>query len=340
MPTRSPPENSKSGPSLAKVTMLKNSADIRTLIWMFVFVPGLITAQYMHPEWVPYLTVFSFYFAISAAPIAHNHQHCPTFHNKSANDWFGNWIAIFYGFPTFGWIPTHNLNHHKFVNKPGDATITWRYTNKHNYLVASTYFFVSSYFQGPLLKEFLKRAKEKKPEQYRKYMTQYVIVYGTHAAMALLAVQLHGLGTGLFVYGLSLGLPALVSLWTVMTFNYDQHVHTDPWSRYNHSRNFVGRSLNFLLFNNGYHTAHHENSGLHWSKLPELHATFADQIDPVLKQRSLWWYWFKQYVLAAIFPSLGSKQLGRAPFDTGHEALDLTTAEVGFGEAGTNAARV
>ena len=54
------------------------------------------------------------------------------------NQIFGNWISIFYGYPTFAWIPTHNLNHHKYVNRAGDATITWRYTNRHNLLVALT----------------------------------------------------------------------------------------------------------------------------------------------------------------------------------------------------------
>jgi fatty acid desaturase len=137
-----------------------------------------------------------------------------------------------------------------------------------------------------------------------------------------------------------MGLPALVSLWTVHTYNYDQHVHTDPWSKYNHSRNFESFGVSFFLFNNGYHTAHHENASIHWSKLPELHAELRPHIDPELLQNSLVWYWFKQYVLAAFIPSLGTKQIGRAPFDTGEDQTDLTTAEVGYGDAGTNAARV
>lgn len=320
--------------------MLRYAADYRTLLWMFVLMPGLVAYQYIHPEHLPYLSWLSFYFAISAGVIAHNHLHSPTFKNKKASEFFSYWISVFYGFPTFAWIPTHNLNHHKFVNKAGDATITWRYTNKHNYLVASTYFFVSSYFQSDPIKQFLARVKEKNPAQYRKYIAQYVVVYGAQAAMAGLAIYLHGVGKGLMLWGFTMGLPALVSLWTIMTFNYDQHVHTDPWSKYNHSRNFVGKTLNFLLFNNGLHTAHHEKAGLHWSLLPELHAEIAPQIDPALKQRSLWWYWFKQYVLAAVIPSLGSKQIGRAPFDTEEGKLDIATAEVGFGEAGTNAARI
>lgn len=320
--------------------MLRFTADYRTLLWMLVFAPGLVALQYARPELLPYLSWLTFYFAISAAVIAHNHQHSPTFKNKKLNTLFAYWISIIYGFPTFAWIPTHNLNHHKYVNKAGDATITWRFTNKHNYLVAATYFFVSSYYQAGPIKEFLARAKQKNPKQYRQYLSQYVVVYGTHAAMCALAIGLHGVTTGLLIYGFTMGLPSLVSLWTVMTFNYDQHVHTDPWSKYNHSRNFVGRWTNFCLFNNGYHTAHHENAGTHWSLLPKEHAKIAEHIHPELKQRSLFWYWFKQYVLAALFPSLGTQQIGRAPFETQEEQLDLKTAEVGFGESGTNAARV
>ncbi len=320
--------------------MLRYAADYRTLLWMFVLMPGLIAFQYIHPEYLPYLSVFSFYFAVSAAVVAHNHLHAPVFKNKKASELFGYWISIFYGFPTFAWIPTHNLNHHKYVNKPGDATITWRYSNKHNFLVASTYFFVSAYFQSVPTKEFLDRVKKKNPAQFRKYMGQYVFCYGAHAAMIALAIQLYGVRSGLILWAFTMGFPAVVSLWTVHTFNYDQHVHTDPWSKMNHSRNFVSWSLNFFLFGNGYHTAHHEQANMHWSILKEAHEKLAPEITSELKVPSLWWYWFKQYVLAAIVPSLGTQQIGRAPFDTQEENVDIRTAEVGFGEAGTTAARV
>ncbi|OQX68911.1 MAG: fatty acid desaturase [Sorangiineae bacterium NIC37A_2] len=320
--------------------MLRYRADIRTLLWMLVFAPGLVALQYARPDLLPYLSWLSFYFAISASTIAHNHQHCPTFENKTLNTLFSYWISIIYGFPTFAWIPTHNLNHHKYVNKPGDATITWRFTNSHNYLVAASYFFVSSYYQSGPIKEFLAQTKEKNPERYWVYVSQYVVVIGAHLGLAALAVSLHGVGLGLTVYAFTLLFPAIVSLWTVMTFNYDQHVHTDPWSRYNHSRNFVSPVLNFLLFNNGYHTVHHENAARHWSLAKEEHEKIKHLIDPSLNQKSMWLYWFKQYVLAPFFPSLGTKQIGRAPWDTGEGKLDLTTAPVGFGDTGTNVARV
>ncbi len=315
-------------------------ADYRTLLWVLI-APVVVGVQYARPELVPWLSWVSAYFALSCGIIAHNHNHCPTFATKSANSVFGNWISIFYGYPTFAWIPTHNLNHHKLVNRAGDATITWRYTNKHNVLVAATYFFVSSYYQSDPIKDFIRKAKLKNPSLYRRVITQYVVWAGAHLAMIALAITLHGVKTGLYVWVFSMGIPAFFALWTIMLFNYEQHVHTDPWSKHNHSRTFTSPTLNFLLFNNGLHTAHHENPGTHWSELREIHERIAPEIDERLKSSSVWWYWFQQYALAPLFPSLGSTQVGRAPFDVpAGGALDLGADEVDAGEAGTNAAMV
>lgn len=318
---------------------LRHAADRRTVVWACLLTPAVVAIQYARPELVPYLFWVSAYFALACGVIAHNHNHSPTFESKRANQIFGNWISIFYGYPTFAWIPTHNLNHHKFVNRPGDATITWRYTNKHNAFVAFTYFFVSSYFQSEPIKAFLKKAKEKNPKMYRRVIVQYVVWLGAHVLLLSTAILLHGVKTGLFVWGLACLVPALFALWTIMLFNYEQHVHTDPWSRHNHSRSFDSKAINYLLFNNGLHAAHHENAGTHWSKLWDVHRRIAPNIDPRLIEHSMWGYFFRVYVLALFVPRLNTVQVGRAPFDPpdGTE-VDITSADVGLGEAGTNAA--
>jgi fatty acid desaturase len=215
----------------------------------------------------------------------------------------------------FAWTPTHNLNHHRYVNKHGDATITWRFTNRHNVLVAATYFFVSAYHQGFWIKDYIRQAKEKNPALYRRILMQYVVTYGTHLAVALLAIAFWGPRDGLKLYALSFGIPAFFALWTVMLFNYVQHVHTDPWSPRNHSRNFTGWLLNVLLFGNGYHTVHHDKATLHWSEAAEAHRKIEKEIDPRLCHRSMWWFFFQQYFLALFIPSVGTVQVGRAPFD-------------------------
>jgi fatty acid desaturase len=318
------------------------AADYRTLLWVFVLAPAFIGIQYARPDLIPYLWWVSAYFAIASGVIAHNHNHCPTFSDKRANAFFANWISLLYGFPTFAWIPTHNLNHHKYVNTEGDATITWRYTNRHNLLVAATYFFVSAYFQQYPTKAFLEKAKVKNPALYRRIIKQYVFWGGGYVALLSLAISLHGVRTGLYVFVMTIAVPAVISLWTIHLFNYEQHVHTDPWSKHDHSRNFVSPTLNFLLFNNGLHTVHHENPGLHWSRAKEAHAKIAPLINPVLLQDSVWWYWFRQYLLAPFVPSLGTAQLGPGPDHppNGARIQGLRSADVDLGDAGTNAERL
>jgi beta-carotene hydroxylase len=38
-----------------------------------------------------------------------------------------------------------------------------------------------------------------------------------------------------------------------------------------------------MTFNSGYHTAHHVNPGLHWSRLPEFHHQLRDRIPAELR---------------------------------------------------------
>ncbi|MDH5674877.1 MAG: fatty acid desaturase [Myxococcales bacterium] len=290
----------------------RNSADYRTILWVLL-TPAVVAVQYARPELIPYLCWVSCYFALACGVIAHNHNHCGTFASRGMNQAFGAWISIFYGYPTFAWIPTHNNNHHKFTNAPGDATITWRHTNRHNFFVALTYPFVSSYYQSALINDFVGNAKEKGGKLYSQIRSQYLAWGGGHVLAFALAVWLHGAAEGLYVWGMSMGLPAFFALWTIMLFNYEQHVHADPFSESDHSRSFTSKLLNFLLFNNGYHAAHHERAGAHWTELPAIHAELAPKIAPVLNQRSVWWYWFRQYALAPLVPSLGTVQIGAGP---------------------------
>jgi beta-carotene hydroxylase len=290
----------------------RHKADYRTLLWLSLMMGG-VALHFTHPTLGPLLFPLSAYLAISAGVIAHNHNHCPLFSNRWLNGAFGNLLSIFYGYPIFAWVPTHNQNHHKFVNRPGDDTITWRYTNRNNWWVAVTYFFVSAYWQSRPIREYIRKAKQHNRRLYRSIVLQFVVWATGHATMLGLASWLWGFGRGVQVWVWSLGLPALVSLWTIMLFNYVQHVHADPWSEYNHSRNFTGRVLNFVLFNNGYHTAHHARPAAHWSTLPALHATIEPLIHPELKQTSFWGWILRSYLLSLVFPSLGTQQIGRAP---------------------------
>jgi beta-carotene hydroxylase len=292
----------------------RNRADYRSILWALLM-PTVLIAQFANPKLVTYMWPLSFYFAMAAGTMAHNHNHCPTFASKRMNNIYAAWISLFYGYPTFAWIPTHNLNHHKHVNRAGDATVTWRHTNRNTWWIAVSYFFISAYYQSGPIKEYIAKAKVKNPSLYRTIITQYAVWISALVGLFVLAVTMHGWSVGFKVYALTFGGPTLFGTWCMMWFNYMQHVHADPWSEHNHSRNMTGRIFNFLVFNNGLHTIHHEHPGAHWSTAYTLHNAIADKIDPALNWTNFLWWIFRAYVVTAFIPSLETKQLGRAPFD-------------------------
>jgi fatty acid desaturase len=305
---------------------IRNPADYRSIAWV-AFAVLLVVAQYCNPDWIVYLCPVGCYVAIACGTIAHNHNHRSTFTSRRWDNAFGHVLTIFYGYPTLMWIPTHNLNHHHFVNRPGDATATWRYTNRHNLWVALTYPLVSGYFQSFPIKDYVSRVKDRKPSLHARIRFQYIFWIGTYVCMGILAAMMYHkqqTGLGLYVWFFSLILPAICSSTTIMFFNFIQHVHTDAWSEHDHSRNFTGRWFNFLFFNNGYHTAHHLDPALHWSKLRDAHAKIADSINPKLNEHNLVWFLFRQYALSLVFPSQGTQQIGLVPSDiAGHPTKDV-----------------
>ncbi|MBZ0201642.1 MAG: fatty acid desaturase [Ignavibacteria bacterium] len=266
--------------------MLRYKADIKTLIYM-----GLTTSLFIlqwsvfgfHPAaYIVYL-----FLSVSVAVITHNHNHVRIWKSDFLNtlqDW---WLTVFYGFPVFAWIPTHNKNHHKLNNRLGDYTITYRFSEKNNFLTLLTYPSISGYYQQKAIKDYLRDMYRNKRNRFYLSIAQYVVLVIWVAAFLLLDWK----KAILYVI-----IPQQVSLFSVLIFNYVQHVHANEESAWNHSRNFTG-FLNFLLFNNGLHTVHHETAGLHWSQVPAEHKKVEHLIDDSLKERSFWWYIFRNYVM-------------------------------------------
>jgi fatty acid desaturase len=80
--------------------------------------------------------------------------------------------------------------------------------------------------------------------------------------------------------------------------------------------------INLALFNNGYHTIHHEAPGIHWSQTPAAQKEIQHLIDPSLNERSFWWYMLRVYLLAPFHSGFGtvSKRLQR--IDRARQATD------------------
>lgn len=287
--------------------MLRYNADRRTLIYMAV-TTALLVVQWSLDEINPVLYALSLFMAVSVAVMAHNHNHLPMWRSKTLNTLTDYWLTLFYGFPAFAWIPTHNMNHHSLNNKEGDYTITYRHSESNNLFTLLSYPTISSYHQQKPIRDYLANLK-------RTNRSKFLLAVGQYGALIAFIVvgALFDWQKALFL----ILIPQQFALFAILLFNYMQHIHADEESGYNHSRNFVGPMLNALLFNNGYHTIHHERAGIHWSKLPEAHAKIEHLIDDSLKERSFWWYIGRTYILGIFVPrfrtvSMREQRMARA----------------------------
>lgn len=260
---------------------------------------ALLIVNWNLPEFNVWLFLGSILMATSCFAMAHNHNHIPMWRIDFLNKLTDYWLTLFYGFPVYAWIPTHNMNHHQLNNREGDYTITWRLSERNNLLTMITFPFVSAVYQQKPTSDFLKHYWNVNKPKFFYYISQYVVWVLWIAG----AFYLDSRKALLYV-----AIPMIVATQFVLIINYIQHVHTDEESQYNHSRNFTGLYNKFLL-NNGLHTAHHEQMGLHWSQLPEAHAKIAHRIDPQLNEVSLGWYVIRTYILGLFIPKFRSKSM-------------------------------
>jgi beta-carotene hydroxylase len=277
--------------------MLRHAADYRTLFWALVLFPLVPLLEYARPSTAPWLLPVNLYLAYSAGVLTHNHNHRAVFMHRRLNAAYSVWLSVFYGAPIFTWIPTHNQNHHRHTNGPLDDTRTWRYSNANTFFEAVTYPLVSTRFQLPAIVQYLRRTRRRHPDRLPWLMAQVAAIPLAHAVLFALAMRLRGWGwQGAETYFVAFGLPALFAPWALMFTNYVQHVHCDPLSEHNHSRNFVDPLVNWFLFDAGYHTVHHDAPGTHWSQLKSLHEHRLGQIDPRLNEHSIFSFCLKTYV--------------------------------------------
>jgi fatty acid desaturase len=91
-------------------------------------------------------------------------------------------------------------------------------------------------------------------------------------------------------------IPHAYAAWGIVGINFVQHDGCEK-DGINIARNFDGRAINWILFNNGFHTIHHIEPSLHWSLLREAHeARVAPAIHPALVQASLFGYCWRTFI--------------------------------------------
>ena len=233
--------------------MLRYGADRRTIAYLAC--TAVLTAinwrmGRVHPVLYP-VTLFFFF---TSAVISHNHNHLGMWRSKTLNLFTSYVIALFYGHPAIAWVPTHNQVHHRLNNRPGDTSRSPKWFEGNHLAAILVYPTLTNIAQTKDIRLFLRDLYKRDRPAFWSAASEYVVFFGTMAFLLVLDWR----KTLLFFV-----IPQQTALFLIQCVNYLQHVETDSESEWNHSRNFVGPVLNGLLFNNGYHTVHHEKPGVH-----------------------------------------------------------------------------
>lgn len=277
---------------------MRYKADIRSVAFVLTYFVLLGLAYALELPWWGWvgfavaLCLLSFFCAV----ITHNTVHCPVFTSRALNSLFQVALSLTYGHPVSMYVPGHNLSHHKYTQQAKDRMRTDKMRFRWNLL--NQLFF--SFVVGPTIfsdnARFAKAMRTKNPKWYRQFMLELVAYVSFLVALAVLdPVKLWGFVPLKFLVFVML--PHQYAAWGIMGINFVQHDGCDAEHPYNHSRNFVGKVVNWFTFNNGYHGMHHMRPGLHWSLLPEAHEKeLAPYIHPSLNRKSLLAYLFEAYV--------------------------------------------
>jgi fatty acid desaturase len=273
--------------------ILKNPADVRQLGIVLAY-HGLLWGMYLVPQMRSIaLLVVACLLSFLNVIVAHNHLHQGIFHSRRLN--MGLRYVLSFGalYPITTNVPAHNLVHHHFSD---DGAWDWadsRYVKFRWNLLNLLHFPNRVGTVGIMGTERWMRGFGR-ADLRRQHLGEKWFSLGL---TALLLVR--DFWPALFF----IVIPQLWGARGILRLNLLQHDACNIDTEWNHSRNFVGSIFNWFMCNNGYHTIHHNRSGLHWTDLPAWHdKEVKPRMHPSLDEPSMVWYLLKTYLLSVRRP--------------------------------------
>jgi fatty acid desaturase len=219
-------------------------------------------------------------FAVSTVVAAfnHHHQHVNVFHSRLLNRVYDVVLAVQSGVGPYTWVLHHNLGHHQnYLNQPPcQNPDESHWTRADGSQMGRLEYTLHTFLHHQV---DVYRIGLRHPPLLRRYLMMKVPCY---------AFMIAGLWLNPLNYLLVFFVPSLLTLLHTCYATYEHHAGHSASEHVAASVNREHALFNLLTCNLGLHTAHHMQPGLHWSKLPELHARIRPQI-PERQLLSAFW---------------------------------------------------
>lgn len=234
---------------------------------LIVLVSAVDFALYAAVDAWPLLVLWTMVGAVIKGHVCawnHHHQHVPMFVPAWLNRLLELVFALQTGVTSQTWVLHHGFGHHvnyldqtvdesRWMRPDGTAMGVFEYT-----LVTATTAYGRALEVG-----------RRFPKQRRIFIAMGVVTLALVAGLVAWRPL-----PALFVFVLPMTISVLLTVWAT----HSHHTGKPVTSHFVACNNIVHRGYNLLTGNLGYHTAHHYKPGVHWSKLPALHAEIAHRI--------------------------------------------------------------
>jgi beta-carotene hydroxylase len=258
-----------SSSSVGRGRLLRYTADRSSVTYVLAtFAAHLLVLTCASPTVAAICVVPLFLSSVLVAPLNHHHQHLGVFHSRGLNRVYDIVLALLTGIGPYGWVLHHNLGHHQnYLNQPPKLPADEsRWTRADGSLMGRIEYSLHLLL---LHQVDIVRVGLKHPKVFRSYLLMKLPLY------ALIALGLYFYGV---VFLLAFLVPGFLTLVHTCWATYEHHAGHHADDHFSASVNRENRLLNILNWNLGYHTAHHLRPGVHWSLLPELHASIRSRI--------------------------------------------------------------
>ena len=244
---------------------LRHSSDHRSVAVVAVTLGWLVGGLWLDgPAWILLVWAWvQFGLSFIGCVINHNHTHCPTFREGWMNRAFNLALTVAKGHTVQTVVVPHQVNHHPRAGGEGDW-LAVAHAGSGSGAARVARFVARGVFT--MARERRRPGAPQLPVSLARQMRQEQLALGLAVAVA---VALAGPGRVLLVAVL----PWVASMLALVAVNLPQHDGCDPTDPLRSSRDFTSPLTNWVLFNNGYHTIHHLEPGLHWSQAAQAHAT-------------------------------------------------------------------
>jgi len=217
---------------------------------------------------------------VPSVSLQHHHSHLSVFKTRILNDLYDVVMMLSTGYVTPIWELQHGRGHHRqYLDPKSDVTYVERFGCSKGIKGHLRYIVLGDL---STLSDSVRIGLSEKKSGRKGLLSKLAFQVTTQIIITGLLIAYNPIMAITFFV-----LPNLILRYLIWFSAYWHHQDTPTTDVYDSSTNQMGRFYNWLTFNSGHHTTHHEKPTMHWSLLPTRTCAILHRIPEVCLNKEL-----------------------------------------------------